>query len=407
MQGLEAILGLSTTVLGAWFAGLLVLAVARVAVTPTVFKALAASAGLGFLAWTLTPVQLALVLGSTSVLYGLREHPRVAASFLALVLLPILFSGQVLGDDDRFASLLFVIYFKKACYRTWETGVAKSEPPDLAETAYYFLSMPFVLGKAAVVSPTEWRMGFAQVGLKDALLSGARTAATALGALAVFYLMSRASVHLLVDRDLVRGLDELTWPWIWLAVTANWVAIFLFRFGHDQLSIAGARLFGHRIRDNYENPLMARDYAEFWRHWNIHFRDMVVRFFYFPVVLRLNRSQPKKKIWNLGAAVVLTFTGHAAFMLLARGIHLPIWDGEAWLELAIALAIYETFEALFVWLTLAWQLRRGRRPAGWLRAIPGIVLTFHARAFLVLLVLRSGVRLADLGELFGRMVGLG
>ena len=356
-------------------------------------------AGLGCLGWLLSLEQLCFVLGFTILLHLLADRPRLAGAALALVYLPLIFSGLLLdfergdlAEHDRIPAFFLVIYLKKAIYRAWERGVAKTEVPTLLDTAHYFLSLPFALGKAAVVSPQEWRKE------GGSFVHGLRTLALAVLHLAGFLAMAAAPVALLVDRVVLAELDSRTWFALYGVVLSNWVAIYLFRYGHEQLSIGAARLLGHEVRDNYQQPLLAKDYAEFWRHWNIHFRDMVVRMFYMPIALTLNRAEPKKKLRNLGAAVVVTFAAHGAFMLLVRGIHLPLHMADRWLELALALAVYEVFEALFVWLTLAWQATR-RRTRSRLRLVLGVLLTFHLRAVLVLFVLRRGVGFDDVLDL--------
>lgn len=379
-------------------------------ITPERFKRpLGVVAGLVCLGIFLTPVQLLFVLGFVLLLHILAEHERLAVAALVLIFLPALFSGVLLdyergqlADDDLLAGFFLVILFKKGVYRAWERAVPKTPVPTAMDTAYYFLSLPFALGKAAVVSPQEWtKRG-------GSFLHGVRTLALALLHLLGFLAMAAAPVALLMDWTVVEDLDGSTWLALYGVVLANWIAVYLFRYGHEQLSIGAARVMGHDVRDNYQQPLLAKDYAEFWRHWNIHFRDMVVRMFYMPVALGLNRKQPRRKLVNLGAAVVLTFAAHGAFMFLVRGIHLPIWTSssraaDSWLELALALGIYEIFEALFVWLTLAWQSKR-KKTRSRLRLWLGVALTFHLRALLVLFILRRGVHLDDVFALFRRLV---
>ena len=363
----------------------------------------AIATGVGFLAWVMSPEQLLFVLAFTLVLHLAADHPKAAVAALFVLFLPAVFSGILLdlaggpSKDDRIPAFFLVIYFKKAIYRSWERGVAGTEVPTLPETAEYFLSLPFALGKAAVFSPAEWKKRGA------GMVKGLRTLSLALGHLLLWLGLLALPWSLVVDGRLVKNLDSTPWLALYGVVLANWVMTYLFRYGHEQLSVGAARVLGHDVRDNYQQPLLAKDYAEFWRHWNIHFRDMVVRMFYMPIALRLNRSQPRRRLLNLGAAVVVTFAAHGTFMVLVRGIHLPLFVGGAWLELAIALAIYEVFEALFVWLTLAWQSKR-KKVRSRLRTIGGIVLTFHLRALLVLFVLRRGVGLDDVFELLRALV---
>lgn len=71
---------------------------------------------------------------------------------------------------------------------------------------------------------------------------------------------------------------------------ALWIAAFLFTFqiycdfsGYSDIAIGCARLFGIRLRRNFDVPYFSRNIQEFWRRWHISLMTWFRDYVYFPL----------------------------------------------------------------------------------------------------------------------------
>jgi D-alanyl-lipoteichoic acid acyltransferase DltB (MBOAT superfamily) len=350
------------------------------------------------------------VLGSALALFTITRflpagRPRLAAgaALLALVYLPFCFSGVVIvrvGEASGYwlgCLVLLVVFFKRAIYYLYEVHYGRVRPLGLVDFLVSFLSLPFLLGRAPVVAhqhfaerarPLDWRLA-RRAGWTILL------AVVHLAALAV---LTRRLVDVPMDAHLAMAAPQLPWAKVWLILGLNYLAFYLFRYGHDQLSVGAARLMGFDIDDNYANPLAACDYADFWRRWNIHFRQMLVSMTYYPTVLRLSRANPKRKALNILGACVVVFTVHGLFMVFTLGMFVPWNATERWLELGASLLIYELLQVL---LTAGSLLLLGRKhrtgPWRWVGIPLGVATTYALRSVMLLFIWRRSM---DLGGAF-------
>lgn len=415
----EAAVGVPLALFGAWLVASLAVAAVHHALPEKARQPWLIGASLVFLGAAMKPEVAVFAVGFTVILHQLvftpllPERARVpaGAALLGGVFLPAAFSGLLLvyedgslASADKIAAFFLVILFKKSVYALYESRHGTTL--TAGQAAVYFLSLPFLLGKAIVVSPSNL---FASQGTaaRESLVSGSRTLVLAALHLVAFAALVLAPGHLVVTGRLVRDLSTIGWLGAYAALALNYVAIYLFRYGWEQMAVGGARLLGYAVADNYANPLAARDYADFWRRWNVHFREMIVRIFYYPTVLSLTRRWPRHKKLAVVLACVITFGGHGAFMVLNRGLLLPLDNVAGWWELTLALGLYEVLQAVFTAAALLLQdkKRRARWGTPWL--VVGVALTFHLRAAMVLLILRGGLDLAGIGALLGKLVGAG
>jgi hypothetical protein len=417
---IEGAIGVPLTLFGAWLVASFAVAAVLHALPQRWRGSWLIGASLAFLAWAMKPEVAVFAVGFTVVFHQMVFTPLLperarfptGAVLLAGVFLPAVFSGLLLDytDDalvksDKVAVFFLVILFKKACYALYEQRHGLTLKAEQA--GIYFLSLPFLLGKAIVVSPTHL---FASQGQGEALRclkSGSRTLLLAALHLVGFAALMLAPVHLIVSGRLVHDLADIGWLAAYAALSFNYVAIYLFRYGWEQMAVGGARLLGYAVADNYANPLAARDYADFWRRWNIHFREMIVRIFYYPTLLALRRRWPRRKGLVVVLACFVTFGGHGVFMVFIRGILLPLSNVAGWWELIVALGIYEIFQAVLVSAALMLQNKKRRARLGKPWWVAGVALTFHLRAAMVLLILRGSLDLSGVASVVGKLVGLG
>ena len=113
--------------------------------------------------------------------------------------------------------------------------------------------------------------------------------------------------------------------------------------GYSDIAIGSARLFGFRIKENFDKPYLTTNFQEYWNHWHISLSTWLRDYVYFP--LGGNRQGPWQTYRNLfltmfisglwhGAAWTFVIWGayHGVLLCVHRlwsraGYRLPNWAG--------------------------------------------------------------------------------
>ena len=145
---------------------------------------------------------------------------------------------------------------------------------------------------------------------------------------------------------------------------SQWVAV---NYGLEILSFARmahvvvALLLLHGIDDRLpmQNPLLATDFAQFWRRFQIHQKDVQVALFYNPALIWLRRSNRYLAIF-LAVAWTL-FVGNLLIHVLSRYMYNP----SIWLPKIMSRLVFAAVGSLVLGATLCLQewRRRTRHPA--------------------------------------------
>ncbi len=98
---------------------------------------------------------------------------------------------------------------------------------------------------------------------------------------------------------LVGGLEARYSPWfpaasvgdfaagsfvLWLFL--KWLVLYVMFSGYSDVAIGSARLFGIKIRENFNFPFLARNLQDFWKRWHISLIDFMSGYVYQPFVRR-------------------------------------------------------------------------------------------------------------------------
>jgi alginate O-acetyltransferase complex protein AlgI len=67
------------------------------------------------------------------------------------------------------------------------------------------------------------------------------------------------------------------------------LVIYLDFSGYSDIAIAGARLLGIRVPENFQMPYLARNLREFWQRWHITFTRFLTQYLFVPIARRLQR----------------------------------------------------------------------------------------------------------------------
>jgi alginate O-acetyltransferase complex protein AlgI len=98
----------------------------------------------------------------------------------------------------------------------------------------------------------------------------------------------------------------------WIGILLFTLQIYLDFSAYSDMAIGLARMFGFRLRENFNRPYMSCSITEFWRRWHISLSTWIREYLYIP--LGGNRTPPWRRYANLWIC------------FLASGL----WHGAAW-----------------------------------------------------------------------------
>jgi alginate O-acetyltransferase complex protein AlgI len=149
------------------------------------------------------------------------------------------------------------------------------------------------------------------------------------------------------------GLDGLGPPAAWRFVVVTFLLTYMDFSAYSDIAIGSSRLFGIRILENFDWPILATNIAAFWKRWHMTLAGWFRTYVYTPVVGAARRS------------VVAVYV-----MFIAMGL---------WHAGTLSWLLWGVYQATGVSIYLLWaHLRRTR---GWLRRPPrllaplGVLLT--------------------------------
>ena len=156
------------------------------------------------------------------------------------------------------------------------------------------------------------------------------------------------------------GFEEASWGVVLFACATRFLYVYFDFSGYTDIALGTARLFGFKLIENFNYPLLRSNLAEFWRAWHISLSTFARDYVYFPLLARYRNStlaviatmlaiaswhgtSPGWVLWGLhhGAGLVLL----ARFQRNAR--KLP------WLELLRATVAWRVLAMLATWIFVA------------------------------------------------------
>jgi D-alanyl-lipoteichoic acid acyltransferase DltB (MBOAT superfamily) len=129
--------------------------------------------------------------------------------------------------------------------------------------------------------------------------------------------------------------------------------------GYTDIAMGAALLLGIELPENFRQPYLSVNLADFWRRWHITFSNWLRDYVFDPLPKR--RKHP---VLSYSYAFLITFTLGG------------LWHGISWNFL-----IWGVLHGLALGVVFAWkQFRRVPSPLWWAKAL-GILLTFHFVCF--------------------------
>lgn len=130
---------------------------------------------------------------------------------------------------------------------------------------------------------------------------------------------------LLRHSEVLGAVEELNVLTMVAAANLLMIGLFLELIGQVHLAIGMLRVLGFDIGPGSDRPLLARNVLEFWRRWNIYYRDFLLTLGYYPVVNPLRR-RPYLAV-ALGGAVTFLLSGfvHAVMEYMGNPARLGLF----------------------------------------------------------------------------------
>jgi alginate O-acetyltransferase complex protein AlgI len=114
------------------------------------------------------------------------------------------------------------------------------------------------------------------------------------------------------DTIVAGGLDTITAPMMWLAVSCCAIQIYFDFSGYSDMAIGLGKMFGFDFPENFKMPFSSTSISEFWRRWHISMSTFFRDYIYIP----MGGSRVSKGRFILNTLVVWSVTG--------------LWHGAAW-----------------------------------------------------------------------------
>jgi alginate O-acetyltransferase complex protein AlgI len=153
------------------------------------------------------------------------------------------------------------------------------------------------------------------------------------------------------------------WWQLWLAGHCYFVYLYIDFSGYSDMAIGMARLFGYRVMENFDWPLLAPNVREFWRRWHVSLTGWLTNYVYIPL------GGGRKGSFRADLHILITIIAVAL-----------------WHKVTVSMFIWGFIEGMAMivfrhWERLKKRLYPDHRPTWWGKLI-GIILVWHLHGLL-------------------------
>lgn len=155
-------------------------------------------------------------------------------------------------------------------------------------------------------------------------------------------------------REFLEG-ERVSTPTVLLSTLVDQARIFLIYGGVTHFRVGAWRVMGYAVDTQYDRPWLATNLANLWGRFAFHFREFLVRVFYYPVFLKFFRKRALLRIF--AATMVATVLGNWIWgHVPPRTITRLTWE-----DLMVILSTWPYFVLLGLGISLT-QIYLARRP---------------------------------------------
>lgn len=106
---------------------------------------------------------------------------------------------------------------------------------------------------------------------------------------------------------------------MWIVMIAYTLRIYFDFSGYSDIAIGSARLFGIKLPENFDYPLLSRNIAEFWKRWHMSLYSWLSDYVFKPLSISLREY----KLWGIITSILVVFA-------LSGLWHGSNWNFVAW-----------------------------------------------------------------------------
>ncbi|MBI1274563.1 MBOAT family protein [bacterium] len=166
----------------------------------------------------------------------------------------------------------------------------------------------------------------------------------------------------MVDQIFAMPADHVGASLAWLAVVGFALQIYLDFSSYSDMAIGLARMYGFRLRENFNYPYISRNFTEFWRRWHISLSTWIREYLYIP--LGGNRHGDTRMYANLCICFTLSGLWHGAnWTFLAWGIFHGLFlvlDKLGWVRISQKFPSFVNIAITFLFICIGWALFRAQ-----------------------------------------------
>lgn len=249
----------------------------------------------GFLAC----VYLALVPLAAQKIYSYAKSPALFWLFVACVLAPMV-AMRLFGDFGMVVTFGTAFATVKSLGMVFTAYDGRERIPARSAFLLIFFFPLFTIGpveRLATFTPSRMSVAF------DSAFFWNGLARIIIGLFVVMFICNDLLAPM---RDVWIGnsqaqIEDAPWWQLMALIYLSFAFTYLNFVGFSDVAIGMSALFGMRVVENFDRPLIARNLGEFWKRYHISMGNWINQFLFFPLAVSI------KKSWGMYAATIIAF----------------------------------------------------------------------------------------------------
>jgi alginate O-acetyltransferase complex protein AlgI len=86
------------------------------------------------------------------------------------------------------------------------------------------------------------------------------------------------------SRELIDSIASASTLEVWWFLAVSFLILYMDFSGYSDMAIGSARLFGIRVLENFNFPVLARNVSEYWKRWHMSLANWCQSYIYMPVI---------------------------------------------------------------------------------------------------------------------------
>lgn len=101
------------------------------------------------------------------------------------------------------------------------------------------------------------------------------------------------------------GLDDMSSPAMFLLCIGRWLSLYLLFSGYSDIAIGTSKMFGVKVRENFNYPFLSDSIQNYWQRWHISLMNFMSQYVYIAFVRRTGL-----RVVGIGVVFICTALWH-------------------------------------------------------------------------------------------------